>query len=255
MTPKGFTFIEVELAEGVSIDIYNVHTDAGGKDADLKARAANLAQLGDYISDYSAGNAVIVMGDTNTRYTREHDTIREFIEAARLTDGWVQSIRNGVPPEKGAEALKCDTATMTNECEVVDKIMFRGNNYITLTLDKWNNENAVFLAKALADPTEQDFQIEKLYPLDKRDTYKTLRLGTDEYITSMEVHWGKHKRRTRIFYLNFTTSEGNYVAGGSMTDDKSTTTAPMGYQLGGFFGRDGKEIDALGVIWTKIENV
>ncbi|KAL4164513.1 hypothetical protein KRP22_004379 [Phytophthora ramorum] len=145
MTPKGFTMVEIQLADGVTIDVYNLHTDAGVTDADQKARASNLAQVSDFITANSADNAVIVMGDTNTRYTRELDTIREFIEGQKLTDGWVQSIRNGAPPEKGSEAIKCETATMTNDCEVVDKIMFRGNNYITLTLDKWNNENGAFL--------------------------------------------------------------------------------------------------------------
>ncbi|KAF4316377.1 hypothetical protein JM18_008516 [Phytophthora kernoviae] len=154
MTPKGFTFVEVQLADGVTIDIYNLHTDAGVTDADQKARASNLAQVSDFITANSADNAVIVMGDTNTRYTRELDTIREFIEGQKLTDGWVESVRKGVPPEKGSEALKCETATMSNDCEVVDKIMYRGNNYITLTLDKWNNENAAFMGsdgKALSD--------------------------------------------------------------------------------------------------------
>ncbi|KAG7397084.1 hypothetical protein PHYBOEH_001298 [Phytophthora boehmeriae] len=124
MAPKGFTFIEVQLADGVTVDVYNVHTDAGTTDADQQARASNLAQLSNFIAANSAGNAVIVMGDTNTRYTRELDTIREFIEGQKLTDGWVQSVRHGTPPEKGAEAIKCETATMTNECEVVDKIMY-----------------------------------------------------------------------------------------------------------------------------------
>ncbi|GMF44052.1 unnamed protein product [Phytophthora fragariaefolia] len=74
-TPMGFTLVEVEIAEGVTIDIYNLHTDAGVTNADQKARAANLQQLSDYMTENSGGNAEIVMGDTNTRYTRELDTI------------------------------------------------------------------------------------------------------------------------------------------------------------------------------------
>ncbi|KAK1944755.1 hypothetical protein P3T76_003288 [Phytophthora citrophthora] len=84
---------------------------------------------------------------------------------------------------------------------------------------------------------------------------KTLTLGAGEYITSMEAHWGKRKGRTRIFYLRFTTSAGNFVEGGSTTDSKNTVTAPEGFQLGGFFGRAGDEIDLLGAIWTSIEVV
>ncbi|GMF52490.1 unnamed protein product [Phytophthora fragariaefolia] len=94
LTPKGFTFLEIELADGVTFDLYNLHTDAGVTDADEVARAANLAQLSDYITANSADNAVIVMGDTNTRYTRSADTILEFVEGLGLTDGWVKYVRN-----------------------------------------------------------------------------------------------------------------------------------------------------------------
>ncbi|KAG1710604.1 hypothetical protein DVH05_013328 [Phytophthora capsici] len=84
---------------------------------------------------------------------------------------------------------------------------------------------------------------------------KTLTLGAGEYITSMEAHWGKRNGRTRIFYLRFTTSAGNSIEGGSTTESKKTVTAPEGFQLGGFFGRAGDEIDLLGAIWTSIEVV
>ncbi|KAJ8566763.1 hypothetical protein ON010_g6357 [Phytophthora cinnamomi] len=80
----------------------------------------------------------------------------------------------------------------------------------------------------------------------------TLKLGKGEYITSMEAHWGQKGGHTRIFYLNFGTSAGNSVSAGTQTDEKGSVTAPDGYQLGGFFGRDGDEVDLLGVVWTSI---
>ncbi|KAK1942616.1 hypothetical protein P3T76_006115 [Phytophthora citrophthora] len=84
---------------------------------------------------------------------------------------------------------------------------------------------------------------------------KVLKLEKGEYITSMEVHWGKQGGNTRLFYVNFLTSAGNSLAGGSMTDEKSTVTAPEGFQLAGFFGKSGKEIDMLGAIWASIKLV
>ncbi|KUF96809.1 RAN GTPase-activating protein 2 [Phytophthora nicotianae] len=84
---------------------------------------------------------------------------------------------------------------------------------------------------------------------------KVLKLGPGEYINSMEVHWGKKDDHTRIFYVNFLTSAGNSLSGGSMTDDKSTVTAPEGFQLAGFFGKSGKEIDTLGAVWAYIDLV
>ncbi|RLN51765.1 hypothetical protein BBP00_00009813 [Phytophthora kernoviae] len=294
MTPKGFTFVEIQLADGVTIDVYNLHTDAGVTDADQKARASNLAQVSDFITANSADNAVIVMGDTNTRYTRKRDTIREFIEGQKLTDGWVESVRKGVPPEKGAEAIKCETATMSNDCEVVDKIMYRGNNYITLTLDKWNNENAAFmgsddlhLSNAVGGPHGNHFTDVALAAAGQSVSSITIRaanrvdgvtlsvseptestlahggtggdpnelaLESGEYITSMEAHWGKESGRTRIFYLKLSTSKGRSVEGGSPTDQSATMYAPEGFQLSGFHGRSDKEVDALGAIFTRIDS-
>ncbi|MFF1768350.1 jacalin-like lectin [Streptomyces sp. NPDC058249] len=147
LTPKGFTFMRERLAEGVYVDFYNLHTNAGTNDGDLAARAANLAQLTSFIDTHSAGNAVVVMGDTNTRYTRSGDTIAEFAAAGGLTDAWVELIRGGTPPAKGSDALVCDHtgATVPNTCEVVDKVLYRGSKLVTLDATSYNNEHARFL--------------------------------------------------------------------------------------------------------------
>src|SRR3954451_578656 len=108
LTPKGFTFMRVRLAEGVYVDFYNLHTNAGTNAGDETSRAANLSQLTAFIADHSAGNAVVVMGDTNTRYTRSADTIGAFVADNGLTDAWVKLERGGVPPAAGSDALLCD---------------------------------------------------------------------------------------------------------------------------------------------------
>ncbi|MGW7611021.1 jacalin-like lectin [Streptomyces sp. NPDC054766] len=147
LTPKGFTFMRERLAEGVYVDFYNLHTNAGTNDGDLASRADNLNQLTAFISTHSAGNAVVVMGDTNTRYTRSGDTIAEFGAANGLTDAWVQVVRGGTPPAKGSDALVCDQSgtTVPNTCEVVDKILYRGSKLVTLDATSYNNEHTRFL--------------------------------------------------------------------------------------------------------------
>ncbi|MFR0359280.1 jacalin-like lectin [Streptomyces sediminimaris] len=150
LTPKGFTFMRERLAEGVYVDFYNLHTNAGTNDGDEASRADNLNQLTAFIKAHSAGNAVVVMGDTNTRYTRAADTIGEFASANGLTDAWVQLIRGGIPPAKGSDALVCDQsgATVPNTCEVVDKVLYRGSKLVSLNATSYNNEHAKFLTDA-----------------------------------------------------------------------------------------------------------
>ncbi|WP_329406270.1 endonuclease [Streptomyces sp. NBC_00704] len=147
LTPKGFTFLRHRLAEGVYVDFYNLHTNAGTNPGDLASRADNLNQLTAFITTHSAGNAVVVMGDTNTRYTRSGDTIAEFAAANRLTDAWVQLVRGGTPPAKGSDALVCDQSgpTVPDTCEVVDKILYRGSAALSLRATAYANKHAEFL--------------------------------------------------------------------------------------------------------------
>lgn len=60
LTPKGFTFMRINIAQGVTVDFYNLHADAGTGARDERARRANIQQVADYIDSNSAGRAVIV---------------------------------------------------------------------------------------------------------------------------------------------------------------------------------------------------
>ncbi|MGR6974141.1 jacalin-like lectin [Streptomyces cynarae] len=309
LTPKGFTFMRERLAEGVYVDFYNLHTNAGTNDGDLASRADNLNQLTDFIKTHSAGNAVVVMGDTNTRYTRSGDTIAEFAAANGLTDAWVKLVRGGTPPAKGSDPLLCDENAVTNSCEVVDKILYRGSKLVSLDATAYNNEHARFLtddAKMLSDhdpitatfnwARNSAFQLSDQFggphgdyyddidsvPAGARATGISLRsgsrvdqvgvtlaggttlahggtggtassltLGSDEYVTSAQLCEGRYGGRTRIFSAKFTTNLGRSLAGGTTTSDCVTRTAPPGWQIAGFHGRSGDEVDKIGFIYTR----
>ncbi|MGW4481301.1 endonuclease/exonuclease/phosphatase family protein [Rhodococcus triatomae] len=146
LTPKGFTFTRVRPAEGVVIDVYNLHADAGSEPNDLTARATNLEQLTRFIAARSVGNAVIVMGDTNSRYTREGDEIAQFVAANNLHDPWVDLVRGGDVPVEGAPALGCDETAPGQECEVVDKVLYRSGDRVTLEAIGYRNDHSRFAA-------------------------------------------------------------------------------------------------------------
>ncbi|KAF4042810.1 Jacalin-like lectin domain [Phytophthora infestans] len=81
----------------------------------------------------------------------------------------------------------------------------------------------------------------------------TLMLGPDEHITSIEAHTGEKDGRKRISFIKFTTNKGNSVSGGTPTNDIGKESAPEeGYQVGGFFGKRGDEIDSVAAIWATI---
>lgn len=146
LTPKGFSYMQVRLDNGVLLDVYNAHPNAGTETADLAARRANISQLSQFIGTWSAGNAVLVMMDSNTRYTRSEDNIRELIASNDLIDPWVELIK-GTAPAAGAAPLLCGTPP-TNSCEVVDKILYRAAPQLTLAANRYQLDPGNFYDSA-----------------------------------------------------------------------------------------------------------
>ncbi|MFG3027271.1 jacalin-like lectin [Streptomyces sp. NPDC048253] len=310
LTPKGFTLARVRLAEGVFVDLYNVHTNADDSDDALAARRANIEQLSDFIQANSSGNAVLVMGDTNTRYTRAGDNIRTLADENGLTDAWVQRVKGGTRPTQGTDALLCPTAAPTNDCEVVDKVFYRGSKLLSLNATRYNNEWASFLDSAggnLSDhfPHTVDFSYTLNSTLRASDflggphgtafndaddlpatpaprtltlrggarldavalthdggttlthggtggTATSLTLAAGEHLTSVKLTQGQKDGRTRIFSAAFTTDRSRTLSSGTATTDGTTFTAPSGWQIVGFTGRGGDEVDKLGVLYAPI---
>lgn len=310
LTPKGFSLARVRLAEGVFVDLYNVHTNADATDDALAARRANVEQLSDFIQANSAGNAVIVMGDTNTRYTRTGDNIRTLLSENGLTDAWVKLVKGGTPPAQGSDALVCDAAAPADDCEVVDKVLYRGSKLLTLTATRYANDWKSFLrsdGEHLSDhfPHTVDFSYTLNPSLRASDFFGgphgtafndaddlpanpaprtlTLRGGTrldavslthdggtalthggtggtatsltlapGEHLTSVKLTQGQKDGRTRIFSASFTTDKNRTLSAGTATSDAKTFTAPSGWQIVGFTGRAGGEIDKLGVVYAPI---
>ncbi|KAL7624653.1 hypothetical protein AAE478_006223 [Parahypoxylon ruwenzoriense] len=142
LTPKGYTFMRVRVDDGVYADVYNLHADAGTAADDIAARASNLAQVAAAIDARSAGNAVLVFGDTNSRYTRAGDGIRVFGEQNGLADAWVEVVRGGAVPTR---ETVCANPSATAQCETVDKVLYRGGPLLDLRAAGWRYESARFL--------------------------------------------------------------------------------------------------------------
>ncbi|TQN70474.1 Sphingomyelinase [Colletotrichum shisoi] len=284
LTPKGFTFMRVRVAEGVWVDVYNLHTDAGTETDDLAARNGNLHQVADYIGANSAGNAVLAFGDTNSRYTRLPDDVEVFGAQNGLTDAWVQLERGGVVPT--VETI-CSNPSTTDYCETVDKssrfLQPDGN-----VLSDHNPVTANFSWSLSATLRQSDFSggphgtrfsdlpalAAKSRPKAATLTFRgadrvdavgptladgtvfshggaggtpaTLALGASEFWTAAKACWGQKDGRTRIFSILATTSAGRTLASGAQTSsDCATHTAPAGWQIVGFLGRAGDEVDRL----------
>jgi endonuclease/exonuclease/phosphatase family metal-dependent hydrolase len=85
---KGYLRVAVETAEGVTVDVYNTHLDAGGDAGSADTRWMQLRELACAIDASSSGRPAIVAGDLNIGYARSGDRhpIATFREHLGLAD-------------------------------------------------------------------------------------------------------------------------------------------------------------------------
>lgn len=122
---KGWSFARTQLAEGVELDVYNLHMEAGGCPEDVVIRTQAARDLAEAIAARSTGKAVLVAGDFNLRSTDPEDVepLQLIIDGAGLTDA--------------CAAVDCGD-------ERIDKIMIRSGEDLALeVLDWWVPEEFV----------------------------------------------------------------------------------------------------------------
>jgi hypothetical protein len=140
-TNKGFSYATVELEEEVYVDVYNLHADAGQDEESRDARRKNITQLIGAINatsgtgDDESRSAVIVVGDTNSFYTRTgDDNIETLLTGTAVQDVWVELVNAGVVPGAGPDNDSgCDSDPSGAACELKDKIFYRSSETLTLT--------------------------------------------------------------------------------------------------------------------------
>ena len=115
---KGWSFARHTLADGVEVDVYNLHMEAGGCPEDIEIRLQATLDLADAIAERSDGRAVVVAGDFNLRATDPEDVmpLANIIEGAVLTDV--------------CDALDCGD-------ERIDKVLVRDGESVALVPEQW----------------------------------------------------------------------------------------------------------------------
>lgn len=92
----------------------------------------------------SNGNAIILMGDFNCRYTRTGDNIRK-IDSLGLKNVWIELLRGGVAPlQNDISLMDCAPNATNATCEVVDKIYYRSSDKIAFTALSYQLDDAKF---------------------------------------------------------------------------------------------------------------
>lgn len=123
---KGFSMARTTLEEGVTVDVYNLHMEAGGTPEDDAARSAGIEQMIEFIDAMSAGRAVIVGGDFNLHTDREPAAtqFQHLLDSTGMLDA--------------CSELGCEQPGS------IDKFLYRGTDAIVIEATRWSDESAVF---------------------------------------------------------------------------------------------------------------
>ena len=127
LSEKGFMVMRMTVAPGVTIDVYDLHMEAGGDPEDDALRAAGVTQLAAFINAFSAGRPVIVGGDFNLHTDAEPDSTQ------------FQSLLADTGLSDVCEALACPQPGR------IDKFLFRSTPDLTIEPLSWRFETDVFV--------------------------------------------------------------------------------------------------------------
>lgn len=199
---KGYRYYMVRVAPGLEVDVYILHMDAETTEADNQAREIQMAQLVDMILASDNKRPIIVMGDTNCRYTRDRlkELMFDRIDAdPRFTmhDPWIDLKREGVYPSVGDPAImvpgKYDgtNAEAFQTGEVVDKVFYIENTDargVTLKALSYNQDIEFTRADgtSISDhyPIVVEFEIENVGQALTGGEYYLRNVKTGKYLNS-----------------------------------------------------------------------
>ena len=141
---KGYRYYNVTIDGRASIDVFILHMDAGDTNATW-SRESQWRQLAEAINNSDHSRAKLIIGDTNSRYTREDVTANFFNRLSTdftASDVWVEKYRNGIYPTTDMANLtdQSDVDNYTNY-EIVDKIIYinpTAANTVRLTPQTFN---------------------------------------------------------------------------------------------------------------------
>jgi len=122
LADKGFLRVRLELENGVRVDFWNVHLDAGGSDEDRAARAKQLESLAERIRTLSGDAPLVVGGDFNSSADDPTDfaLLERFRTSLSLEDTGVRSDPAGAFAGKHIDYLFVRGGRVTKSAEAAE---------------------------------------------------------------------------------------------------------------------------------------
>jgi endonuclease/exonuclease/phosphatase family metal-dependent hydrolase len=134
LATKGAALVTVTLPDGLEVDVYTLHAEAGSTEEDQRLQREDFVQLAAFVDEHSAGRAVILGGDTNLHTDEEPENPQDVED----TDIWRQFL------EETGLADVCDVVGC-DEPGRIDKFAYRSGDDVELEARSWNFQVDVFV--------------------------------------------------------------------------------------------------------------
>lgn len=121
LASKGLQMTRLKLGDGVELDVYNSHFEAGSGDKDQDVRKSQVEEVMKAMKLWSKDRALIFLGDTNIR------ALKRKVDKQVLTK-WMKEL--GLID--GCDAVKC------KEKDRIDKVLFRSGGGLILAPTSWS---------------------------------------------------------------------------------------------------------------------
>lgn len=234
---KGYRYYTVSLGPGLDIDVYLLHMDAETTERDNVARAVQIKQLVEAIKATDNKRPIIIMGDTNCRYTRDDlkGLLIDNINADprfEIHDPWIDYMWDGNYPKLGSSSLMVSQYGH-QKGEVVDKIFYINNKDADAQLTAHGYLQDMDFTypdgSEISDhfPIVIKFTIENLSEsVSEGEDYYIRNVATKEYIAA-GANWGTHgvvARTGNRLSLKPTGAENTFTIGTTLHpngDDKA----------------------------------
>lgn len=160
LAQKGILSSVIEIADGVYIDFYVLHAEAGSDPESGLARTDNFRQLAEMINTRENDRAVIVAGDYNAGFVhRAQDGLYDnLIEPTGLKDCWAEVYNNGNYNYNGGIGWN------PSLYETVDRVMFKSGGGVELSAEalqyiQYTNEKGETYTDHIATKVSINYEI------------------------------------------------------------------------------------------------
>lgn len=191
LTPKGFLCASMEIADGVYIDVYDLHADADDGEGDVAARLSEFNQLLQFVDNYSKDHAVILVGDVNARFLQTENQLKElFIEKEGFKEIWIEKENGGryTLTDEDVARFSAQYASWWGYWDSAEKLFYRDGGGVALEAEStelvwYLDENGTQIADHAAQISELRYTIDRSAVHDtrtyKKETWNPLRIVQD----------------------------------------------------------------------------